>query len=138
MNFLSISFVCFWKILLLGGTGKDGNRKLTRWLSKVSTCHQHLLGKKLFGKRFSRQFPLIKFKILTQYTFFNFLYLFTFSCFGEKLVAYSSLHPATTLLPLLVHVLRFERSLALVGCHSAGICITSFIDTSFFLSYWLH
>ncbi|KAG2679037.1 hypothetical protein I3760_11G031600 [Carya illinoinensis] len=40
-------------ILLLGGTGKDGKRKLIGWRSKVSICRWHLQDMKLFGRRFS-------------------------------------------------------------------------------------
>lgn len=35
-SYFTISyFIYFWKILSLGGTGKDGKRKLTGWLCKV-------------------------------------------------------------------------------------------------------
>lgn len=46
----------FWKILLLGGTGKDGKRKSTGWLCRVSTCHLHLRDKRLSGRKCSRSF----------------------------------------------------------------------------------
>ncbi|CAN1133086.1 hypothetical protein LINPERHAP1_LOCUS14155 [Linum perenne] len=35
----SFEFRIVSKILLLGGTGKDGKKKLIGWLSKASTCH---------------------------------------------------------------------------------------------------
>jgi len=58
-DFVSFScdlVICFWKILLLGGTGKDGKRKSTGWLCKVSTCHLHLQDRRLSGRKCSRSF----------------------------------------------------------------------------------
>ena len=44
----------FSKIHLPGGTGKDGRRRLTGWLCKVSICLWHLLGRNLSGKKYLR------------------------------------------------------------------------------------
>ena len=52
----SLLYMRFLKILLLGGTGKDGKRKLIGWLSKASICLWHLRGKRPFGRKFSRFF----------------------------------------------------------------------------------
>lgn len=42
----------FLQILLLGGTGRDGRRRLIGWLFRGSIYHSPLRGKRQFGRRF--------------------------------------------------------------------------------------
>lgn len=57
--FFVIYFYFLGKILLLGGTGKDGKRRLIGWPSRESICLWHLQGKRLFGRKFSRWFSVL-------------------------------------------------------------------------------